>query len=174
MCAGRSSRLASAGLSESALNVEMTTDTAIVSANGAYMRPVSPPMNATGTNTATMIADVPMIGPVTSRMACSVASRAPLPRSMCDITASTTTMASSTTMPIASTRPNIVSVLIVKPSAGKKMNVPIRETGMATSGIRVARAFCRKTNTTSTTSRIASNRVWTISSIEADTAGVES
>jgi len=152
----------------------MTTDTAMVSANGAYMRPVRPPMKATGTNTATMMADVPMIGPVTSRIACSVASRGDLPRSMCDITASTTTMASSTTMPIASTRPNIVSVLTVKPSAGKNANVPIRDTGMAISGISVARAFCRNTNTTNTTSTIASNSVWTISSMEADTAGVES
>ena len=152
----------------------MITETAMVRANGAYMRPVRPPMKPTGTNTATMMAEVPMIGPVTSRIACSVASRADLPRSMCDITASTTTMASSTTMPIASTRPNIVSVLTVNPSAGNKMKVPISDTGMAISGISVARAFCRKTNTTSTTSRIASNRVWTISSMEAVTAGVES
>ena len=44
------------------------------------------------------------------------------------MTASTTTIASSTTMPIASTRPNIESVFTEKPSTGKKMNVPTRET----------------------------------------------
>ena len=156
------------------MNVDKITDTAMVSANGAYMRPVSPPMKATGTKTATMIAEVPMTGPVTSRMACAVASRGDLPRSMCDITASTTTMASSTTMPMASTSPNMVSVLIVKPISGKKMNVPTSETGMAANGISVARKFCKKMNTTSTTSTMASNRVWTISSMEAETAGVES
>ena len=46
------------------------------------------------------------------------------------MTASTTTMASSTTMPMASTRPNIESVLTEKPSIGKKMNVPISDTGI--------------------------------------------
>ena len=59
-------------------------------------------------------------------------------------TASTTTMASSTTRPIASTRPNSDSVLMEKPNSGKKTNVPISETGTASSGISVARQPCRK------------------------------
>ncbi len=53
-----------------------------------------------------------MIGPETSRIAFTVASRGLSPLSMLRSTFSTTTMASSTTMPIASTRPNSVSVLI--------------------------------------------------------------
>ena len=72
------------------------------------------------------------------------------------ITASTTTIASSTTMPIASTRPNIDSVLTEKPSSGKKMKVPISDTGTVSSGISVARRFCRKMNTTRVTSTTAS------------------
>ncbi len=58
-------------------------------------------------------------------------------------TASTTTIASSTTRPIASTRPNRDSVLMLNPNSGKNTNVPISDTGTASSGIRVARQPCR-------------------------------
>ena len=71
-------------------------------------------------------------------------------------TFSTTTIASSTTMPIASTRPNRERLLSVKPNNPMKKNVPTSETGMATMGITAARQVCRKTITTSTTRRIAS------------------
>ncbi len=90
------------------------------------------------------------------------------------MTASVTTMASSTTMPMASTSPNIVSTLIEKPSSGKKMNVPMSATGTVSNGISVARQLCRKMNTTSTTSTIASISVVTISSMEAVIGGVVS
>ena len=90
------------------------------------------------------------------------------------MTASTTTMASSTTMPMASTRPNIERVLTEKPSMGKKMNVPISETGMVSSGMIVARMFCRKMKTTSVTRISASTNVFRISWIDACTAGVVS
>ena len=90
------------------------------------------------------------------------------------MTASTTTMASSTTMPMASTRPNIESVLTENPRTGKKMNVPMRETGIVSSGMIVARMFCRKMKTTSVTSTSASTNVFMISWIDAWTAGVVS
>ena len=90
------------------------------------------------------------------------------------MTASTTTMASSTTIPMASTRPNIESVLTENPSMGKKMNVPMRETGMVSNGMIVARKFWRKMNTTSVTRISASTNVFRISWIEASTAGVVS
>ena len=86
--------------------------------------------------------------------------------------ASTTTMASSTTMPIASTRPNSVSVLMVKPSAVKAANVPTRDTGTTRIGISVARQLCRNRKTTTQTSRNASPSVLTTSSSEAVTNGV--
>ena len=63
---------------------------------------------------------------------------------MCRSTFSTTTIASSTTMPIASTRPNSESMLSEKPNAAIAANVPISETGIAISGIRLARQFCKK------------------------------
>ena len=50
---GRSRSAASAGLSVSELNAEMTVETAIVSANCRKNWPVMPLMNAHGTNTAT-------------------------------------------------------------------------------------------------------------------------
>ena len=45
---------------------------------------------------------------------------ASVPSSICRWTASTTTMASSTTMPMASTRPNMLVMLIENPSSGKQ------------------------------------------------------
>ena len=74
-------------------------------------------------------------------------------------TFSTTTMASSTTMPIASTSPNKDRLLSVKPKAAMKKKVPISDTGMATSGMIAARQVCRNRITTSTTSTVASPMV---------------
>ena len=82
-------------------------------------------------------------------------------------TFSITTIASSTTMPIASTMPNSVSMLIEKPSASMPMKVPTIDTGTASTGISVARRLCRNTNTTSTTSTTASKNVCTTSVIDA-------
>ena len=136
---GRSSSAASAGLSVSALNAEITTDTAMVTANCWYMRPVMPGTKAVGTNTATRIRAMATTGPETSSIAFSVASRGARPCSMWCSTASTTTMASSTTSPMASTRPNSDSVLMEKPSRGNTAKVPTSDTGTASSGMRVAR-----------------------------------
>ena len=84
-------------------------------------------------------------------------------------TFSTTTIASSTTMPIASTSPNRVSALIEKPNTYITAKVPTIETGTASSGMIEARQVCRNRITTSTTSAIASSSVCTTASIEART-----
>ena len=81
-------------------------------------------------------------------------------------TFSTTTMASSTTMPMASTSPKSESVLIEKPKASSTAKVPIAETGTAMSGMSEARQVCRKRMTTSTTSAIASSSVCRTASID--------
>ena len=106
-----------------------------------------------------------MTGPETSFMAWAVASLGDMPCSMWCITASTTTMASSTTMPMASTSPSSESVFTEKPSSGKIMKVPMRDTGTVSSGMSVARQFCRKTKTTRMTSSTASSSVLRISSM---------
>ena len=84
-------------------------------------------------------------------------------------TFSTTTMASSTTMPMASTRPKSESALIEKPKRYMMPNVPMTETGTASSGMIDARQVCRKTMTTMTTSRIAMSSVSMTAWIEART-----
>ena len=95
----------SAGDNVSALIAEMNIDTATVTANWRNNSPEMPGMKATGTNTESSTSVIAMIGAVISRMASLVASagersgRSAITRS----TFSTTTMASSTTMPIAST-----------------------------------------------------------------------
>ena len=89
-------------------------------------------------------------------------------------TFSTTTMASSTTMPIASTRPNRLSALIEKPNRCITAKVPMIETGTATSGMIEARQVCRNNTTTTTTRAIAASRVWTTARIEARTNWVVS
>jgi hypothetical protein len=63
-------------------------------------------------NTAHSTSAIATIGPLTSRIARTVASCGVSPSAILRSTFSTTTMASSTTMPIASTSPNRVSVLI--------------------------------------------------------------
>ncbi len=84
-------------------------------------------------------------------------------------TFSTTTIASSTTMPIASTRPNSDSALIEKPNSSISAKVPTIDTGTATSGMIEARHVCRNTITTSTTSATASSSVLTTDWIDART-----
>ena len=83
-------------------------------------------------------------------------------------------MASSTTRPMASTRPKSDSVLMENPRSGKTAKVPTSDTGTASSGIRVARQPCRKTKTTMMTRTSASNSVLTISWMPSLTASVVS
>ena len=133
-----------------------------------------PGMKIVGIKTATSTMLVAKMGPLTSFIARMVASLGANPFSMYRSTASTTTMASSTTSPMARTRPKSERVLIEKPSTGKKMKVPISETGTAMSGMRVARQPCRKMKTTMTTRISASKRVFWISLIPSVTASVVS
>ena len=60
---------------------------------------------------------------------------------------------------MASTSASSVSVLMEKPKAYISANAPISETGMVTSGIRVARTERRNRKMMSTTRRIASPMV---------------
>ena len=75
-------------------------------------------------------------------------------------TFSTTTIASSTTIPIASTKPKSERLLIENPNSIIKKNVPTSETGIAKIGMIAARQFWRKTIMTKTTSKTASKIVW--------------
>ena len=81
-------------------------------------------------------------------------------------TFSTTTMASSTTMPIASTSPNRDRLFSENCAAFITAKVPTSETGIATSGMIALRQLCRKMITTSATSPSAMNSVLFTSSID--------
>ena len=121
------------------------------------MTPVEPPKNAIGTNTAASTRPIPISAPVIWSIDFRVASFGGRPSSVITrSTFSTTTIASSTRRPIASTTPNMVSVLIEKPSAAITPKVPSSTTGTAMVGISVARMFCRKRNITRNTSATAS------------------
>src|ERR1700758_3560589 len=121
----------SAGVRVSALNAEIATENAIVRANWRNKIPVVPGNKATGTNTATSTSDVAITAPVTSFMATAAAlCGSVIPSMMCRSTFSITTMASSTTSPVASVIPNSVNVLIENPNNLTKINVPIKETGI--------------------------------------------
>src|SRR5262249_3353650 len=67
-------------------------------------------------------------------------------------------MASSTTMPIASTIANSVDRLIVNPSAAIAANAPMMVTGTVVMGTNMARQSCRNTMITISTRIPAYNR----------------
>ena len=103
----------SAGLSVSALIAEMSIEVETATANWRNSWPLMPGMKATGTNTESSTRVMAMIGAVISPIAFLVASGIERSGSS-SITRSTfsiTTMASSTTMPMASTSASSETVL---------------------------------------------------------------
>ena len=102
------------------------------------MLPMEPEKKASGTNTTTSTTVMPMMAPEICVMALRVACTGESPSSpMMRSTFSTTTMASSTTMPITSTMPNMVSTLIEKPASSITTNVPSNATGTTMVGMSV-------------------------------------
>ena len=103
------------------------TEIAMVSANCWYMRPVSPGMKATGMNTAQRMRAMPMTGPIPLswpgrwRRAGSAVFDVVDHRFHDDDRVVHHDM--------ASTRPNMERVFTEKPRIGKKMKVPMRDTG---------------------------------------------
>ena len=81
---------------------------------------------------------------------------------------STTMMPSSTRDPITRIRPNMVSTLMEKPKGSRMAKVPIRETGMASAGMSVARQSCRNRYVMPTTRIRAMTSVSTISAMVAE------
>jgi hypothetical protein len=82
-------------------------------------------------------------------------------------TASTTTIASSTTRPVARMMPSRVSSLIEKPNTFTKIRAPNRAIGRARAGTAVAFQSCRNRKMISSTSTTASRRASRAPSIEA-------
>ena len=100
---------------------------------------------AVGTKTASSTSVVATTGPVTWSMALTVASLADKPSSsIIRMVFSTTTIASSTTIPMASNKPNSERVFIEIPKSAITEKVPIRATGMVAAGFSVVRKSCKK------------------------------
>jgi hypothetical protein len=136
--------------------------TLMVTANWRKSWPETPGMKAIGTKTESSTSEMAMIGPVIWAIAFLVASLGVRwgSSSITRSTFSTTTMASSTTMPTASTRASRETVLAEKPSTSSTAMVPMMLTGTATAGMMVARRLPRKTKTTRTTRTKASTSVF--------------
>ena len=91
------------GVIVSATTPEMITAPASAKANSRKSAPVSPPVKPSGESTAASVSVMAITGPVISFMPRIEASSGVRPSSMWRWMFSTTTMASSTTSPIAST-----------------------------------------------------------------------
>src|ERR1035438_5358258 len=127
---------ASAGESVSALNSEIAIENAIVRENCLYRMPVVPGKNDTGKKTEINTSDVATTALATSFMAAEVAVRGSvLSWSIWRCAFSMTTIASSTTSPVARVIPNRVSELMEKSNILTKAKVPINETGIVTAGM---------------------------------------
>ena len=83
-----------------------------------------------------------------------------------------TTIASSTTMPVARIRPKSVSVLMEKSISLMNPNAPMSDTGIVIAGISVLLQVCRKMKMTRTTRTMASASVFTTSRIDSSTTSV--
>ena len=146
-------------MSVSATKPETSTAPASVSANSMNNLPVRPVANANGAYTATSVSVMATTGNAISRMPINDASRRDFPSSIWRYMFSNTTIASSTTRPMASTMANKVRVLTENPNKYIMPNAPMSETGIVTIGIRLARTLRRKKKITSTTRTSASRMV---------------
>src|SRR5437660_3978928 len=118
-------------------------------------------MKATGTKTDSNTKVIARMGPVISLIAFLQASGMERLGS-CSITRSifsTTTIASSTTMPMASTSANNEMVLAEYPINRSTAKVPMTDTGTAANGMSVVRSLPRNRKTTRATRTIATTRV---------------
>jgi len=115
-------------------------------------------MNATGMKTAAIEKVVAMTARPISEVPNSAASRRGSPSSMCRNTFSSTTIASSMSMPTESERASSVIMFREKPSASSTMKVPMIDVGMATAEMSVLVRFRRKKKMTSTANRPPTTR----------------
>ena len=147
-CAGTISFEHSIGVSVRATTPEKKIAAASVMANSRNSLPVLPVMKASGTNTAIRVAVVAMTAKPISRAPSKDASRGGSPSSMRRCTFSISTIASSTTMPMASTIASNVSTLMEAPKKLITMKAAVIDTGIATMATMVERQSRRKSRIT--------------------------
>ena len=120
--------------------------------------PAMPPMKLTGANTATMVSVIAITARPISPEASMAAWRAVLPMRMWRTMFSTSTMASSTRMPVTRVIASRLTKLKLKPIASIARKVGTTASGSAVAETRVARQSRRNTSTTSTASAAPSSR----------------
>ena len=157
-------RLASTGQSVSATTDDSKTAIASVKPNSRNKAPACPPRNDSGTKTAASVAVVVTTAKNTCWVPKTAAARAPIPSDRRRTMFSKTTMASSTTMPVARTSARSIRMLIENPASQTAAKVPIKATGSAMAGIKVARRSIRKAKITAMTMRVDRISVSTTSS----------
>ncbi len=123
--------LDSIGSSVNDTNSDTSTANATVTPNWKKMRPIIPPMNATGTNTAITAIVVEKTARPISLVPSLAAVWWSLPLSRCRTMFSRTTIASSISSPIASDSASSVIVFSVKPKIHIPKNAEMTEIGSA-------------------------------------------
>ncbi len=142
----------SIGVSVNATKDEIITAPDSTIPNSRKSRPVIPCRNTMGINTDTSVTVVDMMAKKISLVPSCPAFMGFIPFSIFEKIFSTTTMASSTTRPVASTIPSRESTLMEKSIRYITKNEPTREMGIVIMGIRVVLQRRRKTKITITTS----------------------
>ena len=143
-------RAASIGVSEKLTNSDTVIANAMVRPKLWKKRPTMPLMNATGRNTASSESVVASTASPMSLVANTAATNG-----FCFFSCtkrvmfSSTTIASSITMPTASASASSVIMFSVKPIAHISANVPMIEIGIASAAMNVLRALPRNTSTIS-------------------------
>ena len=115
--------------------------------------PAMPEIIVSGRNTQSIVRVEAMTEMPTSEVPCTAASLGFSPFSRCEVTFSSTTMASSTTMPMAMDRALMEMILSVLPVANRYSSEASRAIGMLSTTMRVPLRRPRKRNTTSITTR---------------------
>src|ERR1700722_7715355 len=138
------------------MNIEIAIDKQRVTANSWNSRPIKPPMNSKGTNTAINERLIESTVKLTSWAPFRAAYQGDIPTSINRAIFSISTMSSSTTKPVDTVNAMSERLLMLYPSRYIPENVPISEAVTATPGTSVACGLRRKTNTTATTNKIDS------------------
>ncbi len=151
----RKSNEQSIGVSESAHTVEIIIIMVTIHPSCWNSTPVIPVTSVSGKNTAISVSVDAITDTATSFVPCIAACFGSLPRSICVVTFSSTTIASSTTIPIDMDSAERETIFRVLPVIARYMNDAMSEIGIVIATIMVARHLPRNTNTTMTTNRRA-------------------
>ena len=155
-------------------NIDTMMAAVITTANSRNKRPSTPPMNKIGMNTATKEMLMATTVKPMSRDPCKHASRKGTPRSRCRVMFSKTTIASSTTKPVAMVKAMSVRLFKLKPMRYITTQVPAKDSGKATAGMSAVCHRFKNKATTNITSAMDSTSDFCISSSEARTVGERS